>query len=160
MYFIRTQANKTSPEFTTKYKSVEQLIEINFSVLILRLHQEGLTELLQIANNFQTKLDKVLNPPGKDRIASAGDPVSNVLATIAEEPAATITSSRVSRIVASLVDSIKVKLVAKMERVAILLENERRAIADLKVKLVFLTLKLNFYFIFYFRLKISQLVSL
>lgn len=114
---------------------MEQLIEINFAVLILRLHQESLTELLQIATNFQTKLDKILNAPGKDRIANAGDPVSNVLATIAEEPAVIPTSSRASRIVASLVDSIKMKLVAKMERVAILLENERRAIADLKVEL-------------------------
>lgn len=35
---------------------------------------------------------------------------------------------------ASLVDSIKIKLIAKMERVAILLENERRAIADLKIE--------------------------
>lgn len=70
------------------------MIEINFSVLILRLHQEGLTELLQLANNFQTKLDKVLNPPGKDRIASAGDPVSNVLATIAEEPEVVPTTSK------------------------------------------------------------------
>ncbi|XP_037042887.1 vacuolar protein sorting-associated protein 13-like, partial [Bradysia coprophila] len=130
-----TNANKASPEFTTKYKSVEQLIEINFSVLILRLHQEGLTELLQIANNFQTKLDKVLNPPGKDRIASAGDPVANVLATIAEEPTAVPTSSKAAlRNIASLVDSIKIKLIAKMERVAILLENERRAIADLKIE--------------------------
>lgn len=61
-------------------------------MLILRLHQEGLTELLQIANNFQTKLDKILNAPGKDRIASAGDPVSKGLATIAEEPTAVPTS--------------------------------------------------------------------
>lgn len=65
---------------------MEQLIEINFSVLILCLHQEGLSELLQLANNFQTKLDKVLNAPGKDRIGSAGPPIKNVLATITEEP--------------------------------------------------------------------------
>lgn len=70
------------------------MVEINFSVLILRLHQEGLTELLQIANDFQTKLEKVLNPPGKDRIASAGDPVTNILATIAEEPTVVPTSSK------------------------------------------------------------------
>lgn len=93
-FHYSTQANKTSPEFTTKYKSVEQLIEINFSVLILRLHQEGLTELLQLAADFQIKLDKVLNPPGKDRMANAGNPVTNVLATIAEEPAVVPTSSK------------------------------------------------------------------
>ncbi len=62
--------------------------------MILRLHQEGLTELLQIANDFQTKLDKVLNAPGKDRIAHAGDPIANVLATIAEEPTVAPTTSK------------------------------------------------------------------
>lgn len=41
-----------------------------------------------------------------------------------------------------MVDSIKVKLVAKMERVAILLENERRPIADLKVEF---TVRYQFY---------------
>lgn len=48
------QANKISPEFTTKYKSTEQLIDINFAILKLRLHQEGLRELLQVQflNNF------------------------------------------------------------------------------------------------------------
>lgn len=89
------QANKTSPEFTTKYKSTEQLIEINFSVLILRLHQERLSELLQLANDFQQKLDKITNKSQKDRIGDAGEPtsfggigsaVAGGLATISEEP--------------------------------------------------------------------------
>lgn len=38
------------------------------------------------------------------------------------------------RSAASLVDSIKMKVVAKMERVGIKIENERRAIADLKIE--------------------------
>ena len=88
-----TNANKTSPEFTTKYKSTEQLIEINFTILILRLHQERLSELLAIANEFQTKLDKTIKASNKDkdRVGSAGDPPPNTicpsgLATVAEEP--------------------------------------------------------------------------
>lgn len=87
------QANKTSPEFSTKYKSTEQFIEINFTVLILRLHQERLTELMQLANDFQQKLDKITNKSQKDRIASAGDPAPlglGALATISEEPGADI----------------------------------------------------------------------
>lgn len=62
-------------------------------MLILRLHQERLTELLQLANDFQQKLDKITNKSQKDRIANAGDPAPlglGVLATISEEPGADI----------------------------------------------------------------------
>lgn len=90
-----TNANKISPEFTTKYKSTEQLIEINFTILILRLHQERLSELLQVANNFQRKLDRITNRSKKDRIANAGDPAPlGTLATISEEPTADVAVSK------------------------------------------------------------------
>lgn len=63
-------------------------------MLILRLHQERLTELMQLANDFQQKLDKITNKSQKDRIANAGDPAPlgglGVLATISEEPGADI----------------------------------------------------------------------
>lgn len=76
------QANKNSPEFTTKYKSTEQLIEINFTILILRLHQEGLTEILQFANNFQQKMEGINVAAGRgkqgDRIANAGPPLTTI----------------------------------------------------------------------------------
>lgn len=45
-----------------------------------------------------------------------------------------------SRGSASVVDSIKVKLIAKMEQVAIKLDCEAKAIADLKVKINFIPL--------------------
>lgn len=77
-----TNANKNSPEFTTKYKSTEQLVEINFTILILRLHQAGLTELLLLANNFQQKMEAISQAAGKtnagDRIASAGPPLTTI----------------------------------------------------------------------------------
>lgn len=73
-----------------------------------------------------------------DRIASAGPP----LTTIEEEDedaeeAAVVRSSIVksaSKKLIGVVDSIKVKLIAKMEQVAIELENARRPIANLKVR--------------------------
>lgn len=77
------QANKDSPEFSTKYKSTEQFIDINFTILILRLHQEGLTEILQIASNFQQKLESISEAAGKgktgDRIGSAGPPLETIV---------------------------------------------------------------------------------
>lgn len=136
-----TNANKDSPEFTTKYKSTEQLVEINFTILILRLHQEGLCEILQFANNFQTKVDTILNKTESYRMASAGPP----LETIAEGDEATADDDdedkvehkvvkRSTKKVSAIVDSIKVKVVAKMEQVAIEIENEKRPITNLRIE--------------------------
>lgn len=139
-----TNANKTSPEFSTKYKSTEQMAEINFSILILRLHQEGLKEILQFANNFQQKSDRILKTKASgDRIASAGPP----LATIdeGEENDEDVDKEKVDKTVVRsasgvkkgvpVVDSIKIKLIAQMSQVAIELENEKRPITRLKVRI-------------------------
>lgn len=134
-----TNANKTSPEFTTKYKSTEQLIEINFTILNLRLHQEGLTEILQFANDFQVKTDEILAKKklGVDRIASAGSPLETIDEGDENEDAEVAVTEKPAKSVAkrdaSIVDSIKVKVIAKMEQVAIEVESEKRPITNLKV---------------------------
>lgn len=134
-----TNANKTSPEFTTKYKSTEQLIEINFTILNLRLHQEGLTEILQFANDFQQKTDEILskNRLGVDRIASAGSPLATIEEGDETEDAEVAKTEKptksVSKRDASIVDSIKIKVIAQMEQVAIEVESEKRPITNLKV---------------------------
>lgn len=113
------------------------MVEINFTILLLRLHQEGLSELLQIANKFQTKLEKATKAytANRDRVGNAGEPLSigGALATITEEPSDGGIVSKPSKSVASIVDSIKMKVIANMEQVGIKLECERREIADLKV---------------------------
>lgn len=134
-----TNANKTSPEFTTKYKSTEQLIEINFTILNLRLHQEGLTHILQFASDFQQKTDEILskNKLGVDRIASAGSPLATIDEGDENEDAEVAKAEKptksVSKRAATIVDSIKVKVVANMEQVAIEVESEKRPITNLKV---------------------------
>lgn len=134
-----TNANKNSPEFISKYKSTEQSIEINFTILLLRLHQEGLTEILQFANNFQSKVDAILHRPGIDRMASAGAP----LETIEEGDENAEIDNRIEehKVVkrsankgTSIVDSIKIKVIAQMEQVAIEMENEKRPITNMKIQ--------------------------
>lgn len=135
-----TNANKDSPEFTTKYKSTEQMVEINFTILILRLHQEGLTEILQFANNFQTKMETILNKNKGYHMASAGPPLETIAEVdeqVAEEDDSKVeqkVTKRNAKKSASVVDSIKVKVVAKMEQVAIEIENEKRPITNLKIE--------------------------
>lgn len=136
---LYTNANKDSPEFTTKYKSTEQLVEINFTILILRLHQEGLTEILQFANNFQTKIDAILSTKQGYRIASAGPPLETI--EEGDENAENLDDKIEHKVVkrstkkaSSIVDSIKVKVMAQMEQVAIEIENEKRPITNLKIE--------------------------
>lgn len=133
-----TNANKNSPEFATKYKSTEQLIEINFTILILNLHQEGLTEILQFANNFQTKMDAILNKSGVDRIASAGPPLETIEegdedADIEGNIGIKLLKQNSSKIT-TIVDSIKIKLIAKMEQVSIGIATEKRPITNMKIQ--------------------------
>lgn len=134
-----TNANKNSPEFISKYKSTEQSIEINFTILLLRLHQEGLTEILQFANVFQTKVDAILHRQGIDRMASAGAPLETI--EEGDENAEGGDHAEEQKIVkratakgSSIVDSIKVKVVAQMEQVAIEMENEKRPITNMKIQ--------------------------
>lgn len=135
-----SNANKDSPEFITKYKSIEQFVEINFTILILRLHQEGLTEILQFANNFQTKVDAILTKNQGYRIASAGSPLETI--EEADENGGNEEEGKIEQKVvkrstkktSTIVDSIKVKVVAKMEQVAIEIENEKRPITNLRIE--------------------------
>lgn len=57
---------------------MEQLIEIKMSTVVLLLNQDGIGELIQIANDIQSKVDGVLSSiqKPKDRIADSGAPAT------------------------------------------------------------------------------------
>ena len=52
------------------------MIDIKMSTVVLVLNQDGITELIETANNLQTKIDNVMSTgvdgKNKDRIADAG----------------------------------------------------------------------------------------
>lgn len=78
---------KTSPEFITKYHSVEQLIELKMSTIVLTMNQEGISELIQIANDIQSRMvGSTIYPQQelKDRIDST-TPTKESLPKIIEE---------------------------------------------------------------------------
>ncbi|XP_036331860.1 vacuolar protein sorting-associated protein 13 [Rhagoletis pomonella] len=137
-------AHRTAPEFFTKYNATEQLININFSTLNITLHQEVLLQLLELADSFQRKLEKVIKPSTpvkeqlKDRIAYAGESgILSKLAVIAEEGEdegiIAPVKSRPQRL-AKVVDSIQVHVKAKMEQVSLLLTCQKRPLASLEVQ--------------------------
>ncbi|XP_023292594.2 vacuolar protein sorting-associated protein 13 [Lucilia cuprina] len=153
-----TAVDKSTPDFITKYKSIEQLARINFATLNVILHQENLLYIMEIANQLQRKVEKITasSKPveidqNKDRIASAGaaDGFVDRLARIAEEAEITLerktsisttnasptqTMTRRSRKTAqNIVESIKMKIEANLDQVGLELTCKKRSIASLKV---------------------------
>uniref|UniRef100_A0AAG5D0Y8 Vacuolar protein sorting-associated protein 13 n=1 Tax=Anopheles atroparvus TaxID=41427 RepID=A0AAG5D0Y8_ANOAO len=144
---------KNSPEFATKYESVEQEVAIGFSTLLLLLHEDGLNELIQFANDFQVRMESIIKKREsdtsdlreKDRFAtiheeeSAATALLNAarerLPTILEDDSVvTSTTSKVTRKRQSIVDSIKIRVIATLEDVTVELQNDKRSLAVLEVK--------------------------
>ena len=154
-----TAVDKSTPDFITKYKSVEQLAQINFATLNVILHQENLLHIMEIANQLQRKVEeltvsskpeKLVVEQHKDRIASAGaaDGFVDRLARIAEETEITletkvaITTTHASAMQATrknrkpaqqVVESIKIKIEADLDQVGLELTCRKRPIASLKI---------------------------
>uniref|UniRef100_A0A182T9X8 Uncharacterized protein n=1 Tax=Anopheles maculatus TaxID=74869 RepID=A0A182T9X8_9DIPT len=78
---------KNSPEFATKYESVEQEVAIDFSTLLLLLHEDALNELIQLANDFQVRMEAVAKKQESD--STAQQPKDHFATIHEEESAAT-----------------------------------------------------------------------
>lgn len=81
------------------------MIDIKMSTVVLVLNQDGITELIQTANELQNKVDRVMNSgqkqkqQPKDRIADAGpqsflEVAKEKLPIILEEDSAAVTTTR------------------------------------------------------------------
>ncbi|XP_050092629.1 intermembrane lipid transfer protein Vps13 isoform X2 [Anopheles aquasalis] len=137
-----TNCKKNSPEFLTKYESVEQNIEIGFSTLLLLLHEEGLNELIHFANEFQQRMESLTktsnnedsNKQQKDRIATTHgeESAATVLINAARERLPTISEDGTQG--AASTDSVKVRVVSRLLDVTVELQNGKRSLAVLKFK--------------------------
>ncbi|XP_059226468.1 intermembrane lipid transfer protein Vps13 [Stomoxys calcitrans] len=152
-----TSVDKSTPDFITKYKSIEQLAKINFATLNVILHQENLLHIMEIADQLQRKVDKIMSAVAKpapkidtepkDRMGSAAADEGMIfrLTRIAEEnefsnltgttPSPTQTVARKSRrsTKQNVVESIKMKIEANLEQVGLELSCKKRSLASLKV---------------------------
>ncbi|EDW71988.1 uncharacterized protein Dwil_GK10679 [Drosophila willistoni] len=140
-----TLADKLSPEFTTKYNSTEQLIVVNFEILNIVLHQECLLSLLEVSNNFQRNLERVLKydkPHDRFASAGAGDGIKHKLAVIMEDTEHIMTTNQMtarrSKAAGSrhrrVVESIKIRLVANLLQVGLQLTSRNRPLAEMNIK--------------------------
>lgn len=151
-----TSVDKSTPDFITKYKSIEQLARINFATLNVILHQENLLHIMEIADQLQRKVERIMSAVAKpapelkpkDRVASAAadEGVIFRLTRIAEEnefsnltgatPSPTHTVARKSRrsTKQNVVESIKMKIEANLEQVGLELTCRKRSLALMKVQ--------------------------
>ncbi|TDG48268.1 hypothetical protein AWZ03_005223 [Drosophila navojoa] len=137
-----TMADKLSPEFNTKYNSVEQLMVANFEVLDVILHQECLQRLLQMANDFQKRMDAILlNLKPRDRYASAadGDGLKHKLQAIMEDAETMVTSQKMSTRHSKgrkklIVDTVKMRMIANIEAISLKLTSRKRPLSLMQVK--------------------------
>ncbi|KAH8253644.1 hypothetical protein KR032_006328 [Drosophila birchii] len=134
-----TIADKTSPEFSTKYNSTEQLIVANFEILEIVLHQECLRKLMEVANNFQRNLDFVMsNSRPKDRTSSAGggDGIRQKLGVILEDTEQAMTTNQMKRRKSQrygVVESVKVRMIANLDQVGVKLTSQKRDLTEMNV---------------------------
>ncbi|XP_034653735.1 vacuolar protein sorting-associated protein 13 [Drosophila subobscura] len=136
-----TIADKTSPEFSTKYNSTEQLIVANFEVLQIVLHQECLLRVLELVRDFQKSLDDLLQhdkPQDRYALAGAGDGLKQKLNVILEDTEQILTTkqTRNRRMKESQrrVESVKLRLIANLNQVGLTLTSRSRPLAEMNVK--------------------------
>jgi len=136
-----TIADKTSPEFSTKYNSTEQLVVANFEVLQIVLHQECLQRILEVVNNFQRNLDHVLaSTRPRDRMGSigGGDGLKRKLNVILEDTEEIMTTNQMKRRKntkrSRVVETVKVRVIANLDEVGLLLTSQNRPLAEMNVK--------------------------
>lgn len=132
--------SRDSPDFVTKVMSVEQKIDVVFSLFVVVLHQEGILDVLRLADEIQSKLGAITAKSApQDRIGSAGSPVSDGkqgsgLAMIAEEgEEEQVLAESKRRNQGAVVDSVQMKIGLRMERVSIMLESVKRGIALIQI---------------------------
>lgn len=136
-----TIADKSSPEFSTKYNSTEQLVVANFEVLQIVLHQECLQRIMEVVNNFQRNLDLVLSSTRpRDRMGSigGGDGIKRTLNVILEDTEEIMTTDQMKRRKKTrrthVVETVKVRVIANLDQVGLVLTGRNRPIAEMNVK--------------------------
>lgn len=82
------QVDRKSPEFSSKHGNVETLIEVCFTSLDMLLHQKGILDVMQFANQLQEKVASLQPTTPRNRTASTRPALDRLLSAIPEEGAA------------------------------------------------------------------------
>lgn len=73
-----SQVDPKSPDLHSVHKSCETSLNLNFAVLNVMLHQEGLLSIIGFVNTIQEEITSMMETQQIEKIASAGRRLSTV----------------------------------------------------------------------------------
>lgn len=124
-----TQVDTKSPEFKTVHQLCETCLTVDFSILTVQLHQEALLLLIEFAQSLQNSVTDITSSSGPVPLARRLSIASN-LSDFGKETSKTLLS-RQRRQVDSVVESIKIKIKARIEEVKVNFSTDSLNIASI-----------------------------
>lgn len=76
-----SQVDPKSPDLHSVHKSCETSLNLNFAVLNVILHQEGLLSIISFVSSIQEEITSMMETQQIDKVASAGRRLSTVSAS-------------------------------------------------------------------------------
>ncbi|KAJ8953002.1 hypothetical protein NQ318_015363 [Aromia moschata] len=129
-----TQVDIKSPELHSTYKSCETSLLLDFRVLGIILHQEGLLSLIQFSTDLQDQIMELTQLNQRDRIATAR--LDRKISTISESSTIQKMPERVikTKSVPLIVETIKFKLKAELHEVTVKFATDKNDISSCAIK--------------------------
>ncbi|KAF5306759.1 hypothetical protein FQA39_LY01517 [Lamprigera yunnana] len=129
------QVDKQSPEFHSKYHSCETSLLLDFSVLNITLHQEGLLGLLKFVNDLKVQIEEVTTSV-EDVIESRTrmKRLSSVAESLVLDLKSTKSSTNIKKTKAAVVETIQFKLQACLQELKVLFACDDCNIASCAIK--------------------------
>lgn len=125
--------DKATPDFLSKYNSIEKLIEVKFSILNIKLHKENLLTLMKVVGRFTEEFLRIANIP---LTSSSRDDFMDMESLSVKRSNLTVTKESFkadAKIKRNYIESIKFKVIANMELISLELTCKKRSLALLKI---------------------------
>lgn len=126
--------DKTTPDFQTKYKSIQTLLEIKFSILHIKLHKENILTVMKFVRLFNNEIQQIIDIPVAEAVRrSSMDSQSSIMKmehlSIAKVPAIRTTTQNLQ------IDDelIKLNFIVNIELISLELTCKKRSLAILNI---------------------------
>ncbi|KAJ8937448.1 hypothetical protein NQ314_011837 [Rhamnusium bicolor] len=137
-YLFKVQFNQVdikSPELHSVYKSCESSLLLDFGVLNIILHQEGLLSLIRYGTNIQNDITQLLEDTPHDRVATTR--TGRQLSVISEHLSdiqRVVTKPTKRKKVPLIVETIKFKLKADLQEVSVMFTTDKSNISSCAIR--------------------------
>ncbi|XP_018574731.1 vacuolar protein sorting-associated protein 13 isoform X2 [Anoplophora glabripennis] len=129
-----TQIDTNSPELHSKYQSCETSLILDFGVLNITLHQEGLLSLIEFKTLLLDQISHLTDDQQKDRIATIRSKRQQFVISEGAETVQKTVAKPKKKLQAVVVETIKFKLLAELQEVSVKFANDRSNISSCAIK--------------------------